>query len=186
MSIHQNFVLLFAALSLLGLPTNAKATVMEFSDDGTVTKFEATDYLSQHRHFRFAKASFPKHYKDLVSKYSTQYGVNADLVHAVIQTESSYVPDAVSPKGARGLMQLMPETAVNYGVSDNFDAEENIKGGVHLLSDLIEKYDGDVKLVLAAYNAGEGAVKKYNGVPPYRETVEYIQKIERYMGKNFE
>ncbi len=80
----------------------------------------------------------------------------------------------------------MPETAVNYGVSDSFDAEENIKGGVHLLSDLIEKYDGDVKLVLAAYNAGEGAVKKYNGVPPYKETVEYIQKIERYMGKNFE
>lgn len=85
MSIHQNFVVLSSTLFLLALPTNAKATVMEFSDDGTITKFEATDYLSQHRHFRFAKASFPKHYKDLVSKYSSQYGVNADLVHAVGQ-----------------------------------------------------------------------------------------------------
>jgi len=151
-----------------------------------MTKFEAIDYLSQQRHFRFAKAYFPRNYKDLVSKYSSEYGVSSDLVHAVIQAESSYIPDAVSSKGAQGLMQLMPETAVNYGVSDSFDAEENIKGGVHLLSDLIEKYDGNVKLVLAAYNAGEGAVQKYNGVPPYRETVEYIQKIENYMGKNFD
>lgn len=186
MSIHLNFVLSATVLFLLAVPSNAKATVIEFSDEGAVTKFEAIDYLSQQRHFRFTKASFPKNYKDLVSRYSSQYGVNADLVHAVIQTESSYIPDAVSSKGAQGLMQLMPETALNYGVSDSLDAEENIKGGVHLLSDLIEKYDGDVKLVLAAYNAGEGAVKKYNGVPPYRETVEYIQKIERYMGKNFD
>lgn len=186
MSTHLNYLHLSATMFFLAAPTYAKATVIEFSDDGATTKFEAIDYLSQHRHFRFSKASFPKNYKDLVSKYSSKYGVNADLVHAVIQTESSYIPDAVSPKGAQGLMQLMPETAINYEVSDSFDAEENIRGGVHFLSDLIKKYDGDVKLVLAAYNAGEGAVKKYNGVPPYRETVEYIQKIERYMGKSFE
>jgi soluble lytic murein transglycosylase-like protein len=114
------------------------------------------------------------------------YGVSSDLVGAIIRAESAYASDAVSPKGAQGLMQLMPETALSYGVSDSFDAEQNIRGGVHHLSDLIEKYDGDVKLALAAYNAGEGAVQKYGGIPPYRETIDYIQKIELLMSSSSE
>lgn len=168
-------------LVLLMFPSHGRATVFEFSDDGSVTEYEAIDYLAQKRHVRFLKVLYPKDYQEIVSKYSSLYGVNSNLVHAVIQAESAYRPDAVSPKGAEGLMQLMPETAKNYGVSDSFDAEENIKAGVHLLSDLIKKYDGDVQLVLAAYNAGEGAVKKYGGIPPYNETIEYIQKIENYL-----
>lgn len=168
-------------LFLLMFPSHGQATVFEFSDDGSVTKYEASDYLANKRHFRFLKASHPQNYQGLVSKYSSLYGVDSGLVHAVIQTESAYIADAVSPKGAEGLMQLMPETAENYGVNDSLDAEENIKAGVHLLSDLIKKYDGDVQLVLAAYNAGEGAVKKYGGIPPYNETIEYIKKVETFM-----
>ena len=183
MSICIKFFHIITLLLFFALPSDAKATVIEFSDDGTITKFEAIDYLGKQRHLRFKNFSFKKDYEEIVAKYSSIYGVNPDLVHAVIKVESSYIADAVSPKGAQGLMQLMPETAKGYNVSNSLNAEENIKGGVHLLSDLLKKYDGDLKLVLAAYNAGEQAVKKYNGVPPYKETIDYIEKIESILKK---
>lgn len=173
-------------LCLFPLTMEARASVFEFADDGTITKFEASDYLSRQRHLKFPKTTSVTKYQDLISKYSAQYGVSADLINAVIKAESSYIPDAVSSKGAQGLMQLMPETAINYGVSDSFDAEENIKGGVHLLSDLLEKYEGSTRMALAAYNAGEPAVQKYGGIPPYRETVEYIHKIETFMARSLD
>lgn len=118
----------------------------------------------------------------LVTEISGRYGMDPDLVAAVIAVESAFNPLAVSPKGARGLMQLMPTTAKMYGVQNVHDPRENIEGGVAYLSDLREKYRGDMKLALAAYNAGPGAVERAVGVPNYQETIDYIRRIERRYG----
>jgi hypothetical protein len=103
-------------------------------------------------------------------------GVDPQLVKSVMLVESNYNPRAVSKKGARGLMQLMPATARRYGVANIFDAAENIKGGVRYLADLLSMFGGRVVNVLAAYNAGEGAVTRHSGVPPYAETQEYVRR----------
>jgi hypothetical protein len=112
-----------------------------------------------------------------IHEISQRYGVDPQLVHAVIEAESAFNPWAVSPKGAQGLMQLMPRTASALGVRDSFDPRDNIEGGVRHLRYLLDRYPGDVSLALAAYNAGEGAVNQYGGIPPYRETQQYVQKI---------
>ena len=101
------------------------------------------------------------------------------LVHSVIQVESNYDPNAVSPKGALGLMQLIPATARRFGVSDVFDPEDNIEGGTRYLKYLLGLYKGDESLALAAYNAGEGAVSRYGGIPPYPETLGYVAKVRQ-------
>ncbi len=115
--------------------------------------------------------------RPLVEHTAKKHAVDPELVDAVIRAESGYNPAAVSPKGAAGLMQLMPATARRMGARNRFDLAENLEAGVKLLKQLRERY-GDDRLALAAYNAGEGAVRKYNGVPPYRETAEYVRKIE--------
>jgi soluble lytic murein transglycosylase-like protein len=118
-------------------------------------------------------------YNDLIEEHSTRNVVSPDLVRAVIQAESAFNPRAVSPKGAMGLMQLMPATAAEHGVLDPFNPAENIRAGVKYLKQLLVSYEGRVELALAAYNAGPGAVKKYGGkVPPYRETQNYVARIQ--------
>ncbi len=104
-------------------------------------------------------------------------GVDAALIRAIIHAESAYQADAVSPKGAQGLMQLMPQTAKMLEVNDPFNPAKNIDGGARHLADLLKQFDGDVTLAAAAYNAGAGAVQKYGGVPPYDETREYVRRV---------
>lgn len=123
-------------------------------------------------------------YDNLVRNIAQKYRVEHTLIHSIIRAESDYDRFAVSSKGALGLMQLMPATAIQYGVKNVFDPRENIEGGVKYLKDLIKLYNGNTKLVLAAYNAGQEAVKKYNGIPPYRETRNYISKIMNRFGYN--
>jgi uncharacterized protein YoaH (UPF0181 family) len=110
-----------------------------------------------------------------------KYNVSVDLLKAVGKAESSFNAKAVSRVGAQGIMQLMPATAKELGVKDSFNAEENIMGGAKYLSQLSKKYDGDVKLTLAAYNAGSGNVAKYGGIPPFEETQKYVVKVMKYM-----
>ncbi len=117
-------------------------------------------------------------YQGLIEEHAALHTISAELVRAVIQAESAFNPHARSPKGAMGLMQLMPATAAELGVLDAYNPEENIRGGVKYLKQLLDSYEGNVELALAAYNAGPGAVKKYGGtVPPYRETQNYVAKI---------
>jgi soluble lytic murein transglycosylase-like protein len=125
-------------------------------------------------------------YDNLVRSIAKKYRVEHTLIHSIIRAESNYDRFAVSSKGALGMMQLMPATAIQYGVKNVFDPRENIEGGVKYLKDLIKLYNGNTKLVLAAYNAGQEAVKKYNGIPPYRETRNYISKIMDRFGYNKE
>jgi len=120
----------------------------------------------------------------LAEDASRRHGLDPALVLAVVAVESGFRPDAVSPKGAQGLMQLMPRTAAALGVSDAFDPEQNLDAGVRHLEALVKQYNGDLRRALAAYNAGQGAVAKHGGVPPYRETREYVRRVlERYRAK---
>ena len=122
---------------------------------------------------------------DLIRNHGNFYGVDPYLIYCVMSQESSFNSGAVSPKGARGLMQLMPATAARYGVVNRLDPDQSIKGGTHYLKDLLVLFNGRVDLVLAAYNAGEGAVIKYgNQIPPYAETKSYVRLISmRYLNK---
>ena len=115
----------------------------------------------------------------LVGRSARRHNVDPKLIYAVIRQESNYDPFAVSHKGALGLMQLMPETARRFGVKDIFDPAENVDGGVKLLRHLLDRYDGDPIRALAAYNAGEAAVERYDGVPPYEETLDYVDRVSR-------
>ena len=109
--------------------------------------------------------------------YASQYDIDSKLILAVIRNESCFDRSAVSSAGAQGLMQLMPATARWLGVTDSFSPDQNIRGGTKYLSDLVKRYDNNIKMALAAYNAGPGAVAKYGGVPPYAETQKYIEKV---------
>lgn len=125
-----------------------------------------------------------KIYAPLVEQAASQNQLDAALIHAVIATESGYNPRALSNKGAGGLMQLMPDTARRYGVTDLFDPAQNIQAGTHYLKDLLRMFNQDIKLALAAYNAGENAVIRHgNRIPPYRETVAYVPKVMDYYRK---
>ncbi|MBI4641792.1 MAG: lytic transglycosylase domain-containing protein [Candidatus Tectomicrobia bacterium] len=131
-------------------------------------------------------ASFPRQSKlnyrasqlrPWITTLAQQYQLDPTLVTALIQVESDFNSSALSPKGARGLMQLMPGTAQRYDVGNPFDPQKNIEGGIKYLRDLLIRFDGNLSLALAAYNAGELAVEKYGGIPPYPETVAYVEKI---------
>lgn len=121
-------------------------------------------------------------FEQLISTHATAHGVSADLVRSVIQAESAFNPTALSVKGAMGLMQLMPATAAEYGVTNAYDPAENIRAGVAYLKNLLTRYSNNAELALAAYNAGPGAVEKYGAVPPYRETRNYVERIRRNAG----
>ncbi|MCM2256601.1 MAG: lytic transglycosylase domain-containing protein [Vicinamibacteria bacterium] len=117
----------------------------------------------------------------LATEVARRHGLDPALVLAVMGVESAFRPDAVSHKGAQGLMQLMPGTAKELGVADPLDPAQNVDGGARYLRDLLARYEGDVEMALAAYNAGPGAVARHGGIPPYRETRDYVRKVlERY------
>lgn len=127
---------------------------------------------------RTTKASFPRNdIAGMVQAAAKKYNVDSKLALAVATAESGLEPGAVSPVGATGVMQLMPETAQSLGVTNIYDPKENIEGGVRYLKQMLNTFNGDVTKAVAAYNAGPGAVKKYNGVPPYAETQEYVHKV---------
>jgi soluble lytic murein transglycosylase-like protein len=122
--------------------------------------------------------------RELAAAAARRHGLDPGLVMAVVSVESGFRPQAVSPRGAQGLMQLMPGTASSLGVVDAFDPVQNLDGGTRHLGQLLTLYGGDLARALAAYNAGEGAVHRHGGVPPYRETRAYVKKVlERYRGE---
>jgi soluble lytic murein transglycosylase-like protein len=144
-------------------PTVETSTDFRVATDTTEVKTNETD---------------PSRFDAIIEEASALYGVNSALVKAVIQAESRFNPLAVSPVGAKGLMQLMPMIAKEYGALDPLDAKQNVFAGVKYLSNLLDRYNGNVSMALAGYNAGPTAVKRFRGIPPYRETRGYVRKIQ--------
>ena len=116
---------------------------------------------------------------EIIERVAGEQGVESPLVHSVIRAESNYNPHALSPKGAQGIMQLIPATAKRFGVNNAFDAEENIQGGVRYLRFLLDYFKGDYARAIAGYNAGEAAVDRYHGIPPYAETQNYVYQVAK-------
>lgn len=160
--------------------------IVHFTDAPTDKRFKVfLRDLKKDRELRtklkYASTVNPAEYEQLIKNCSEKYGVSSSLVKAVIHAESGYNPNAVSSKGASGLMQLMPGTAKSLNVADRFNPKDNVEGGVKYLRFLLDTFRGDVSLALAAYNAGLGKVSKYGGIPPYNETRTYVNRVLSYM-----
>jgi len=148
-----------------------------------VTKTFAVPRTETVRATRYVAADRGWQFESLISEHARLNGVRSDLVRAVMQVESAFNPNAISPKGAMGLMQLMPATMRQYGVRNAFNPAENVRAGVAYLRDLLDRYSNNEELALAAYNAGPGAVDKHGqAVPPFRETRNYVAKINKMTG----
>ncbi len=179
----SRWVVLCAAWALLALPGESRADVklIRRADGGAVIFNSIGSGWKVGGHaptdaFLLARRDAATSFDESIRRHAERERVDPRLVKSVMLVESNFNPRAVSPKGARGLMQLMPGTARRYGVHDSFDPHENIRGGTAYLSDLLGMFDGDLFRTLAAYNAGEGAVLRYRGVPPYPETQEYVRR----------
>ena len=153
------------------------------STDAPVRTRSSSPRPDSHSPAPLTTANKPDAYDDIINTACDRHGIDPSLVHALVKVESNFNPDALSRKGAMGLMQLMPQTALEMNVRNTFSPYENIDGGVKYLRYLIDRYEGNLSLALAAYNSGETAVKKWGTVPPYRETQNYVQRIMKlYQG----
>lgn len=186
-----------AGLLSLTIASPSSADIFKYvAPDGRVYY---TDRPPQGSHYRLVIRTRPQTYardvrymagnkhkfNDLIERAATKHQMDPKLLHAVIQAESAYNPHAVSSAGAVGLMQLMPDTARRYGVTDRHDAEQNVDGGARYLKDLLAMFNSNLKLAVAGYNAGEGAVMKYNyTVPPYQETQNYVRHVLSLYGRS--
>ncbi|HVT02082.1 MAG TPA: lytic transglycosylase domain-containing protein [Thermoanaerobaculia bacterium] len=139
--------------------------------------------LFPHRSWHYVEARLPftSRYDQTIIEAARKVDVDPTLVASIIKAESDFDSRTISNKGARGLMQLMPGTADRFGVVDSLDPVQNIYGGTRYLHWLLEKFQGNVEYVVAAYNAGEGNIARYNGVPPFRETVEYVKRVAKHV-----
>jgi soluble lytic murein transglycosylase-like protein len=172
----QSQALLFAALLEAALSDQSKGLSNNSFSSRTpmVTGKDVTNATS--------KSMDKPELEQLIAEVGQRYKVDANLIRQVVLAESSFDSKAVSPAGAMGLMQLMPETARSYGVNNPLDPLQNLEGGTRFLRDLLDRFNGNLPLALAGYNAGPGAVDKYNGIPPYRETQNYVNKILKGIG----
>jgi soluble lytic murein transglycosylase-like protein len=184
-------VALFLFFSLLLLTDPLLAGIYRYEDERGVIHFtncprdakfklyikESIEDREENRQFPLCYIKDSSHYDHLISEFSQKYQVDFALIKAMIRAESGFNPFAVSRKGAKGLMQLMPETAIRMNVSNIFNPKENIEGGVRYLKYLLSLFNNDLRLSLAAYNAGENLVYQLGSIPPYRETVDYVWRV---------
>ena len=166
----------FGVLLICFTTTTSAGGIQSYINESGVKVF--TNLGTSHRKIRLApQQNRGSQYPALISDLAGRYSLDENLVKAIVSVESNYDPLAISPKGCKGLMQLHPDTAQRFGVRNIFDPAENIEGGIKYLRFLMNYFNHDLQLVLAAYNAGENAVTRYGGIPPYRETRDYVQKV---------
>ena len=184
----QNLVKLLVAVATIFLPlAPVFADVFAFKDaNGVMTFTNVPNHAGYHRVLKenagqtYLGSAISNSYEDLIRSIAGRHNLDTDLVRAVIRAESDFNSTARSNKGAMGLMQLMPDTARLHNVIDAFNPSDNVEGGVRHLKMLLERYQGNLELSLAAYNAGSGAVEKHGGIPPFAETREYVRRVLRF------
>jgi len=171
------------------IPADLSAEIYSYTDDNGVLHFSNTPTSSR---YRYSGPEFSKHasiyyagsrknaYDDIIREASLHHGMQFELIKALIHAESNFNPNAVSQSGAIGLMQIMPDNLSAFGIRDPFDPRENVMGGTRYLKSLMEKYNRNLSLTLAAYNAGPGVVDRYKDIPPYPETETYVEKVLSY------
>lgn len=157
------------------LQSTAKAQFGTLLKNRGISSVDASIYTNPNVNFN--KRATRDEIISMIDDTSAKYGVDAKLIKALVKQESGFNPTAKSKAGALGLMQLMPSTAKGLGVKDPLDAKQNIEGGVKYVKSLLNRFDGNIILALAAYNAGPNAVKKYDGIPPYKETQNYVKSV---------
>ena len=178
----QTTCMYLIALSLMvaAVPSVVCADIYKFVDANGVIHFTNTPTTSNFKlHAKENGSKFT--IQDMITRCAAYYRLEEALVQAVIKVESDYNPSAVSSKGALGMMQLIPTTAELLKVSDPLDPEQNIRGGSHYLRMMLDQFNGNLDLALAAYNAGPTAVRRYGGVPPFKETQRYLTKVKYYL-----
>jgi soluble lytic murein transglycosylase-like protein len=187
MKVCKSIALALFPVGFLLAPMSAFADVYVYKDSqGVLTFTNVPNHGGYRRVIRdndargLGPSAVNGSYEELIRTVSGRHNVDADLIRAVIKAESDFRSNARSQKGAMGLMQLMPETARLHNVADAYDPSENIDGGVRHLKMLLERYQGDLQLSLAAYNAGSAAVEKHGGIPPFAETKEYVRRVLRF------
>ena len=169
---------------LLAAITPADADIYRYVDANGKVQFTDTPTHGRWDMYRKDKVSASnghRSYLDIIRRHANSYSLEEALVKAVIKVESDYQPGIVSKKGAQGLMQLIPETAKSLRVKNPFDPSENIRGGSEYLRKMLDLFDNDIELALAAYNSGPTTVKRYGGIPPYNETRNYVKKVKHYL-----
>jgi hypothetical protein len=204
----QRTTCFLTAALLICAPLAARADIYQFTDESGVLHFTnvngggkrhkrvsrewagaqqtktGSSQAKSERTVAVTSVNLPSDYVDIINNACERHGVDASLVQALVKVESDFNPSAVSRKGAMGLMQLMPQTALEWNVKNSFDPTENIDGGVKYLRYLIDRYEGNLSLALAAYNSGETSVKKWGTIPPFKETQQYVERILNiYNGK---
>ncbi len=176
-------------ISTAFFPADLSAEIYSFRDENGVLHFSNAPTSARYRYSgpeasMHASIYYPggnmSTYDGIIREASLQHGMQFELIKAMIRAESNFNPNAISPSGAIGLMQIMPGNLNEFGISDPFDPRDNIMGGTKYLKQLMKKYNSDLSLSIAAYNAGPGAVDKYKDIPPYPETEKHVEKVLRF------